>query len=166
MLAYLGTRPYGATLAHLADAFGITLGRARTDIKSVRDWLGVNPRTGEKHLPDARQSTAAKARGVGVYQVDGLLIDADLFRRLRVRGEARGADGITDLSRALTLVGGQPFDQLRTGGWSWLHEGDRLDQHALRRRRRRPHGHHIRTQERRPRTGTGRRGTGSTVRPT
>jgi nucleoid-associated protein YgaU len=131
MLAYLGTRPYGATPAHLADAFGITVGRARTDIKTVRDWLGVNPRTGEKHLPDARESAAAKARGVGVYQVDGLLIDADLFRRLRVRGEARGADGITDLRRALTLVGGQPFDQLRTGGWSWLHEGDRLDQHML-----------------------------------
>jgi nucleoid-associated protein YgaU len=131
MLAYLGTRPYGATPAHLADAFGITVGRARTDIKTVRDWLGVNPRTGQKHLPDARESAAAKARGVGVYQVDGLLIDADLFRRLRVRGEARGADGITDLRRALTLVGGQPFDQLRTGGWSWLHEGDRLDQHML-----------------------------------
>jgi hypothetical protein len=131
MLAYLGTRPYGATPAHLADAFGITVGRARTDIKAVRDWLGVNPRTGENHVPDARESAAAKARGVGVYQVDGLLIDADLFRRLRVRGEARGADGITDLRRALTLVGGQPFDQLRTGGWSWLHEGDRLDQHML-----------------------------------
>jgi nucleoid-associated protein YgaU len=131
ILAYLGTRPHGATPAQLADAFGITVGRARTGIKTVRDWLGVNPRTGQKHLPDARQSTAAKAAGVGVYQVNGLLVDADLFRRLRVRGEARGADGITDLRRALTLVGGQPFDQLRTGGWSWLHEGDRLDQHML-----------------------------------
>jgi LysM repeat protein len=131
LLAYLGTRPYGATPAHLADAFGITVGRARTDIKTVRDWLGVNPRTGDKHLPDARESAAAKAAGIGVYQVDGLLVDADLFRRMRVRGEARGADGITDLRRALTLVGGQPFDQLRTGGWSWLHDGDRLDQHML-----------------------------------
>jgi hypothetical protein len=35
--------------------------------------------------------------GVGVYQVDGLLIDADLFRRLRVCGEARGSDGFTEL---------------------------------------------------------------------
>ena len=41
--SYLGTRQNGATPAHLADAFGITVGRARTDIKTVRDWLGVNP---------------------------------------------------------------------------------------------------------------------------
>lgn len=131
ILAYLATRPHGATPAQLAEDFGITVGRARTGIATVRDWLGVNPRTGRKHLPDARQSPAGKARGVGVYQVDGLLVDVDLFRRLRLRGEVRGADGITDLCRALSLVGGRPFDHLRTSGWSWLHEGDRLDQHML-----------------------------------
>ncbi len=38
---------------------------------------------------------------------------------------------MTSTGPALTLVGGQPFDQLRTGGWSWLHAGDRLDQHML-----------------------------------
>lgn len=36
--------------------------RRRTPACSVREWLGINPRTGEKHLPDARESTAAKAR--------------------------------------------------------------------------------------------------------
>ncbi|PWJ23372.1 hypothetical protein ATK17_3871 [Branchiibius hedensis] len=42
----------------------------------VRDWLGTNPRTGNKHLPNARESEAAKARGVGVYVVEDILVDA------------------------------------------------------------------------------------------
>src|ERR1035437_9492636 len=50
-----------------------------------------------------------------------------------VKGVPRRArnDRVTSTGPALTLVGGQPFDQLRTGGWSWLHAGDRLDQHML-----------------------------------
>jgi LysM repeat protein len=90
LLTYLATRPHGATPEEVADAFNITGPRARNDVKVVRDWLGVNPRTGRKHLPDAREAPAAIARGVGVYQVEGLLVDINLFRRLRVRGEARG----------------------------------------------------------------------------
>ncbi|KNX35901.1 hypothetical protein VV01_21815 [Luteipulveratus halotolerans] len=129
LLAYLATRPYGATPAQLADAFNLSDGRARTDIKMVRDWLGTNPRTGNKHLPNARESQAAKARGVGVYEVEDVLVDADLFRRLRARGESRGQEGIGDLLRALQLVEGRPFDQLRPGGWEWLADGDRIDHH-------------------------------------
>jgi LysM repeat protein len=131
LLSYLATRPHGATPEEVADAFSITGPRVRNDIKVLRDWLGMNPRTGRKHLPDARDSAAAQARGIGVYQVEDLLIDADLFRRLRVRGESHGADGIDDLRQALQLVTGQPFDKLRPGGWTWLYEGDRLDHHLI-----------------------------------
>jgi nucleoid-associated protein YgaU len=131
LLSYLATRPHGATPEEVADAFSITGPRVRNDIKVLRDWLGVNPRTGRKHLPDARDSAAARARGIGVYQVEDVLVDADLFRRLRVRGESRGADGIDDLRQALQLVTGQPFDKLRPGGWTWLYEGDRLDHHLV-----------------------------------
>ncbi|MFC6851779.1 hypothetical protein [Aquipuribacter hungaricus] len=131
LLAFLATRPHGATPEEVADAFGITATKTRDYVRVVRDWLGTNPRTRNPHLPDARLSAAGRLRGVGVYQVEDLLVDADLFRRLRLRGETRGAAGIADLRTALSLVSGPPFDKQRPGGWSWLVEGDRLDQHML-----------------------------------
>ena len=129
VLAYIATRPHGATPDEVADVMGITSGKAREYVRVVRDWLGTNPRTGKEHLPDARQSPAAQTQGVGVYQVLDVLVDADIFRRLRARGQTRGAEGIEDLSTALRLVQGRPFDKLRRPGWAWLHEGDRLDHH-------------------------------------
>lgn len=131
LLAYLATRPHGATPEEVAAAFDITPTKARGYVGTVREWLGTNPRTGRVHVPDARHSPAAEHRGVGVYEVEDLLVDADLFRRLRLRGQTRGPDGIQDLQRALTLVTGPPFSKLRPGGWTWLAEGDRLDQHML-----------------------------------
>ncbi|MGJ7452705.1 hypothetical protein [Aquipuribacter sp. MA13-13] len=131
LLTFLATRPHGATPEEVADAFDVTTTKARGYVATVRDWLGTNPRTGRPHIPDARHSPAAQHRGVGVYEVQDLLVDADLFRRLRLRGQTRGPDGIQDLKRALTLVSGPPFSKLRPGGWSWLVEGDRLDQHML-----------------------------------
>lgn len=131
LLAYLATRRAGATTAEVVDAFTISPGTVRKHIHQLREWLGTNPRTGQPHLPDAREAPAAQNRGVGVYQVVDLLVDADLLRRLRVRGQAKGADGLDDLRDALRLITGQPFqlDSLRSKGWSWLLEGDRLDHH-------------------------------------
>ena len=131
LLAYLALRRRtGATPGEVATAFGITLGKTREYVRVLRNWLGENPRTGQPYLPHADKSPASTARGVSVYQIDqDVLVDADLFRRLRVRGEARGAEGIEDLRRALLLVTGRPFDQLREAGWAWLIDGDRLDHH-------------------------------------
>ena len=129
VLTFIATRPHGASCDEIAAAMNITPVKAREYARIVRTWLGTNPRTGDSHLPDARQAPATKARGVNVYQVTGLLVDADLFRRLRARGQAAGPAGIPDLAAALTLVQGPPFDQLRDDRWAWVSEGDRLDHH-------------------------------------
>ena len=130
LVAYLAVHPHGVTTAQTAEAFGITEARTRDYIGRCRDWLGTDPVTGQFHIPHAQDAPATRARGVNVYQVRGLLVDVDLFRRLRTRAAARGGtEGIEDLKAALRLVQGRPFDQLRRGGWGWLFEGDRLDHH-------------------------------------
>ena len=127
LAAYLATRDHGATAEQVAEAFNVATSTAYSRLAVLKAWLGTNPRTGERHLPDATKSPAGRARGIGIYQLEGVLIDADLFKRLRLRGQARGTTGISDLSTALTLVSGPPFDQLRSGGYDWLIEGNRLD---------------------------------------
>lgn len=134
IVAYLATRPGGVTSERYAtaiwpnepDVVGKT--KVRQSISIVRAWLGTNPATGGDYLP-----SGVTAGGVGRYLIDDVLIDAELFRRLRVRGQARGVDGIADLRAALDLVTGRPFDlptsrQGAAGGYSWLvEENSRLD---------------------------------------
>ncbi len=131
VLAFLALHPEGVTADQVAAAFGTTIQRARTVISNLRSWLGDNPRTGHPHIPDAKNSAQARERGIGLYVVEDLLVDADIFRRLRSRGVTGGRDGIEDLEAALQLVSGRPFDQLRPTGWTWLIEGDRADQHMV-----------------------------------
>ena len=126
LVAYLATedhRKNGVTRDQVGRAFVVDDPvQVRKYINMVRGWLGTNPTTGEPHLPNADKSPASKTRGTYVYQLDeGLLVDMDLFRRLRVRAMARGgAEGHHDLNRALQLVSGRPFDDQRPNGWSWL----------------------------------------------
>lgn len=124
MLTFLALHPEGVTSERVAEAFALSKPRARTDLGIVRKWLGTNPRTGRPHLPSAADSQAALETGITTYQLEDVLVDADLFRRLRARGQARGEVGQTDLDAALGLVTGQPFDQLRETGWSWLLDSD------------------------------------------
>ncbi|CCH89216.1 putative LysM domain peptidoglycan-binding protein [Modestobacter italicus] len=134
IVAYLATQPGGATSERYAtaiwpdepDVVGKT--KVRQAISVVRAWLGTDPVTGVDYLPSGLTAAAA-----GRYRINGILIDAELFRRLRVRGQARGADGLADLSAALDLVSGRPFDvppprRGAAGGYAWLVDaGSRLD---------------------------------------
>ena len=131
VLAYIALHRHGVRPDELADAFSITNAKAREYVRVVREWLGPNPRSGGLHLPHAADAPAATARGIAVYQTVDVLVDVDLFRRLRLRGQSSGPDGITDLATALHLVTGRPFDRLRPGGWAWLTEADRLDEHMV-----------------------------------
>ena len=135
VVAYLATedhRKNGVTRDQVGRAFLLDDPvRVRKYLNMVRGWLGTNPTTGKPHLPNADKSPASKTRGTYIYQLDdGLLVDMDLFRRLRARGMARGgAEGHGDLIRALALVSGRPFDEQRPGGWSWL--VDTGDEHHM-----------------------------------
>jgi hypothetical protein len=110
VVTYLATRT-GTTSAQLGtaiwpndpDIIGKTTPRQAVTI--ARNWLGANPLTGVEYVPYAGDGSAT-----GLYRVQGVLIDAELFRRLRLRGTARGEKGISDLLAALRLVDGPPLD--------------------------------------------------------
>ncbi|MEQ7845819.1 LysM peptidoglycan-binding domain-containing protein [Nocardioides kribbensis] len=123
-LAYLALHPNGVTAEKLAEDLSIRPQKARSDLSIIRKWLGQS-RAGKPFLPRAQQT---HQDGVpATYALDGVLCDLDLFRRLRARGQSRGAEGMADLIAALHLVSGEPFTDLRKDGWGWLLEGDRLD---------------------------------------
>ncbi|WP_408895650.1 LysM peptidoglycan-binding domain-containing protein [Nocardioides sp. R1-1] len=123
-LAYLALHPSGVTAEKLAEDLCIRPQKARSDLSIIRKWLGQS-RAGKPFLPRAQQT---HRDGVpATYALDGVLCDLDLFRRLRARGQSRGAERMADLIAALHLVSGEPFTDLRKDGWGWLLEGDRLD---------------------------------------
>ncbi|NLI84871.1 MAG: hypothetical protein GX440_05635 [Propionibacterium sp.] len=131
LLAFLVLHPQGVTIDQVVDAFGTDATQMRVHLSKVRGWLGVDPATGGQYLPEATKSPAGIARGMGVYQLVGVLADIDLFRRLRARGQARGPEGLSDLQAALGLVTGEPFTGQRGRGWAWLADGVRIDQHMV-----------------------------------
>jgi len=110
----------GATTDEIATAMGLTAGRVRKDMYLLRDWLGDKPGTTNPYLPDAASNMGAVREGVGLYVIEELLDDADLFRRLRLRGETRGTDGLPDLLAALRLVRGTPYADRNRHTRPWL----------------------------------------------
>jgi hypothetical protein len=123
--AYLALHPKGATAAELKDA-GVAGNSVAQRTTELRTWLGKDPETGRQFLPNAHHSPDHGKAGL-VYQLENCLCDVNLFRALRVRGEARGgSEGIADLVAALGLVKGVPFAQV-PGHFTWVFEAERLD---------------------------------------
>lgn len=124
-LSYLALHPRGVTADQIAEALHIRPQKARSELSVIRRWLGQD-RTGKPFLPRAQQTHVDGMPAT--YVLNGVLSDLDLFRRLRARGQSAGSDGMGDLLAALHLVTGQPFTNLRPEGWSWLLDGDRIDE--------------------------------------
>jgi hypothetical protein len=134
-IAYLALHPRGVTGDRFAADFWpmnnytIKDSSPKNLMYLARAWLGVNPLTGVRCLPHAKP--AAGASGGGLYRVSGLLVDWDLFVRLRKRAAGREAEGIVDLVAALDLVNDAPLSHRRKEGWSWLAGDTVADQHLM-----------------------------------
>ncbi|MFY1633666.1 peptidoglycan-binding protein [Solwaraspora sp. WMMB335] len=107
LVVYLAQRGrVGATGEQIDDALwperGVNARSRRVAISKVRRWLGENS--------DGTQWLPPNAGADRLYRLTpGVLLDWQLFRRLRARGESRGVAGATDLRRALELVRGEPL---------------------------------------------------------
>ncbi len=89
--------------------------RLRQMVYDLRKQFGVNPRTGAEYLPRSEDAG-------GLYRLNDVLIDGELFRRLRLRASLREDQQlrVQDWWRALDLVRGVPFSGVRPGGCAWL----------------------------------------------
>jgi len=88
----------------------------------VRKWMGAHPETGVPFVPMGNDK---------YYRLDGRLLDLELFRRLRERGDAKVAAGvptaIDDYVTALNLVRGPILPEASGTGWGWLANEDRRE---------------------------------------
>ncbi len=125
VVAYLAAHPRGVTPERLGtdlwpdDPDITSKPKLRQAVYNVRRWLATNPDTGQDYLP---QASHHPGDALHLYRLNDVLVDAELFRRLRLRGVTRGPQGIHDLAAALDLVTGPAYDpaRRRAGGYSWL----------------------------------------------
>ncbi|WP_341729125.1 hypothetical protein, partial [Brooklawnia sp.] len=70
IVAYLATRPRGATTQELCDALATTPDLLRRNLSAVRKWLGIDPITHQPFLPDAAR---LDPDGDRTYRLTGVL---------------------------------------------------------------------------------------------
>ncbi|MEJ7831870.1 MAG: LysM peptidoglycan-binding domain-containing protein [Nocardioides sp.] len=131
-VAYLACQERGVTGERAAEACGWkTQKTVQNRATNARFLLGTRP-DGSDWLPDASTSDGAR-RGNPTYELvrgtpGGVLVDVDLFVRLRFRAQKSGDDGCEqDLVTALSLVTGAPFEAATDRRFPWLFKGQRHD---------------------------------------
>lgn len=127
VLVYLSLHPAGVTSAKAVtdlwpDGHKISPATLRHAFYGARKWAG----RGLRGDPDA--PFVSDMQNDNTYRLRGHLLDWDLFRRLRKRGQARhGAghpDAVIDYEAALALVRSPVLNALRPGGYAWLNNHD------------------------------------------
>lgn len=124
IFTFLALHPEGVIAAQVGAAIGCEPSYARTLIGNLRDWLGQRPDGGE-WISKGNAGRPVTGQPPHRFRIDGCLVDADLFVRLRARAQRRGADGLPDLVTALRLARGRPMTlPERHARWHWatLHE--------------------------------------------
>jgi len=127
VLVYLSLHPAGVTAAKAVtdlwpDGHRISPATIRHAFYGARRWAGRGLGG------DPKATFVSDMQNDSTYRLRGHLLDWDLFRRLRKRGQARhGArhpDAVADYEAALTLVRGPVLSALRPGGYAWLNNHD------------------------------------------
>lgn len=119
-IVYLACQERGVSSERAAVGLGWTSGTLYNRGTDARKLLGDRT-DGGPWVWDAPVSPTARRTGVAAYELHPeVMVDADLFRRLCLRGQGRGAHGLEDRVAALSLVTGRPFDRLRKKGYGWL----------------------------------------------
>jgi hypothetical protein len=119
IVVYLWQHPNGVSTDRFASGLWPNKNYLGTDsypkdmASRERAWLGVDPAT-------ARSTCRSRPRRRRRLPARGVLVSYDLFCRLRARGEARGVDGLPDLSTSRKLVTGSPLSRVREFGYGWL----------------------------------------------
>ena len=127
VLVYLSLHPAGVTAEKAVtelwpDGHRISPATVRHAFYGARRWagrgLGGDPET----------CFVSDMQNDSTYRIRGHLLDWDLFRRLRKRGQARHdaghPDALSDYETALDLIRGPVLTPLRPGGYAWLNNHD------------------------------------------
>lgn len=127
VLVYLALHPAGVSPAKAVtdlwpDGQRIKAGTVRHAFFGARQWAGHG------YGEDPKATFVTDLHTDNIYRLRGHLLDWDLLRRLRKRGQARAAaehpGAIADYEAALDLLRGPVLSGVRPGGYAWLNHHD------------------------------------------